>query len=128
MPQLWFTDCQSVRDALVRPTMNKMTDKRLSIKIASMRQSLWRSPGEAVGDPTVSDAPPTTPTDVVRWIDTDVMIADPLTKVMSPDKLVTAMQSNYWDTSQPIESVVKKRAKQLARRKTPIPPSAEKDL
>ena len=53
----------------------------------------------------------------MRWIDTDVMIADPFTKAMEPDKLVAALDSNLWDIEQPIESVIKKKAKQLARRK-----------
>ena len=55
-------------------------------------------------------------TDVIRWVDTDVMIADPLTKTMDPDKLVTALETNLWDLKQPIESIAKKRQKQAQRR------------
>ena len=117
MPQYWFTDCKSVRDTLCRSVMAKMADKRLQIEIAGLRQNLWRQPGEAIGDPTFLDEPPANPTDVVRWVDTDVMIADPLTKTMEPDKLVQALDTNNWDVSQPIEAVLKKRAKQLSRRK-----------
>ncbi|CAE7182068.1 unnamed protein product [Symbiodinium pilosum] len=45
-------------------------------------------------------------TDIVRWIDTDVMIADPLTKVMEPVKLVQALETNVLDVEQPLDSVV----------------------
>ena len=64
------------------------------------------------------DEVPTDTTDKVRWIDTDCMLADPLTKVMEPWKLDEALESNYWSVKQPIESILKKRAKQLQRRKT----------
>ena len=47
------------------------------------------------------------------------MIADPLTKVMDPIKLLDALDSYKWSLKQPIESIIKKRAKQLQRRKTP---------
>ena len=122
MRQIWFTDCKSVQTCLTCPTMNKMTDKRLSIEIASMRQDLWRMPGQKAGNSYVQDERPKYPTDDIRWIDTDVMLADPLTKVMEPVKLLEALESNFWDTQQPLESVIKKRAKQLARRKTVDPP------
>jgi hypothetical protein len=39
---------------------------------------------------------------------------------MEPNKLNEALDSNYWNLTQPIESILKKRAKQLQRRKTPI--------
>ena len=60
---------------------------------------------------------PTNATDHIRWIDTEVMLADPMTKSMEADKLVEFLATNQWDTSQPIESVMKKQAKQNARRK-----------
>ena len=117
MKQVWLTDCMSVYQSLTRPTLAKMSDKRLSIEIASLRQSLWRRPGEKQGDDRTLDDIPTDTTDTVRWIDTDVMLADPLTKVMEPWKLNEAIDTNYWSLKQPIESIVKKRAKQLQRRK-----------
>ena len=105
----------------MRPAQAKMADKRLSIEIAAMRQSLWREPGQETGNPAYEDKMPEIRTDYVRWVDTDVMIADPLTKAMDPSKMQTALDSNFWDLSQPIESVIKKRAKQLSRRKTQDP-------
>ena len=102
----------------MKPVASKITDKRLSIEIASLRQSLWRKPGQSSGDPIYDDTRPKVTTDYVRWIDTDVMIADPLTKVMDPQKLLEALDSNYWSIKQPLEAVIKKKAKQLARRKS----------
>ena len=52
---------------------------------------------------------------------------DPLTKVMDPVKLLAALDSNTWSLKQPIESIIKKRAKQLQRRKTPAEGSQEDD-
>ena len=117
MRQIWFTDCRSVRDSLTRSVFAKMSDKRLSIEIASLRQNLWRAAGEEVGNPTLRGELPEDATDVVRWIDTDVMVADPLTKTMEPVKLIEMLDTNVWDITQPIEAVQKKRAKQAARRK-----------
>jgi hypothetical protein len=117
MRQIWFTDCRSLQEALVRPTMAKIADKRLAIEVASMRQSLWRTPGEKESDSLFVDSIPADATDKVRWIDTEVMIADPLTKKMQPDKLQEALDTCVWDLAQPISSVVKKRAKQLHRRR-----------
>ena len=42
---------------------------------------------------------------------------DPLTKIMDPVKLQTALDSNAWSLTQPVASLAKKRAKQLQRRK-----------
>ncbi len=46
------------------------------------------------------------------------MICDPLTKQMDPCKLLEALNTNFWDLRQPLESVLIKRKKQLQRRKT----------
>ena len=58
------------------------------------------------------------PTDDIRWTDTDVMVADPLTTVMESTKLVACFTTNYLNIEQPIEFVIKKRAKQLQGRQT----------
>ena len=97
------TDCDSIRSAPVRPTMGKPSDKRLGITIASLRQSIWRHKGEAIGAPMVTDTLPDSSdaTDVRRWVDTDCMLADALTKQMSPEKLVAAVSTNNWSLKQP---------------------------
>ena len=118
MKHVWVSDCESVVSALQRPVLGKIQDKRLGIELAAMRQSLWRTPGTAKGDPRMDDEKPTDVTDIVYWVDTDVMLADPLTKKMDAKKMWDALDSNYWDMKQPIESLRKKRLKQEQRRKT----------
>ena len=90
--------------------MGKPTDKRLGITIASLRQAVWRRRGEAIGAPMVIDTLPSSSdaTDVCRWVDTDCMLADALTKQMSPEKLGAAIDTNTWSLEQPIESIVRK--------------------
>ena len=43
------------------------------------------------------------------------MLADPLIKAMTGEKLIEAMRTNKWNLSQPIESLAKKRSKQAQR-------------
>ena len=115
---VWITDCQSTQTSLARPVMNKIADKKLGIELASMRQSLWRKKGEKIGETDADDLPTIgEATDIVYWVDTDVMIADCLTKLMNPEKLIEAIETNYWDLRQPIASLQKKRHKQQQRRK-----------
>jgi hypothetical protein len=126
MRAVWLTDCDSAVKALQRPVLADITDKRLAIEMAGLRQNLWRVRGTEIGDPRLSDSRPSDEeaTDKVRWIDTDVMIADPLTKIMSAEKLNESMDTNTWDIEQPIASIMKKRQKQMQRRKKPL---AEED-
>ena len=118
MQHLWVTDCASVETAHMRPVAAKLADKRLQIEVAGLRQSLWRTSGSRADDPMVCDDIPKKEdrTDLVIWVDTDVMIADPLTKQMEPEKLVHTMKTGIWDQTQPIESLAKKRIKQEQRR------------
>ena len=53
--------------------------------------------------------------DSIRWIDTDIMFADPLTKSTTSDMLSEALRTSKWDLAQPIESLQKKRDKQSQR-------------
>ena len=122
MQQVWLTDCKSLQESLSREVLAKIADKRLGIELASMRQSLWRNATDPAGNDSVSlrdERPPNTLcTDLVRWIDTDVMLCDPLTKQMDPYKLLTALDSNFWDLRQPPEALARKCAKQEQRRST----------
>ena len=118
MRQIWFSDSRSVVDSLLNTKITKPADKRLSIELASLRQSLWRQPGQLEGDPHFQDERPRNPTDSIRWIDTNVMIADPLTKIMDSCKLLEAIEKNHWNIEQPINAIIVKKAKQLQRRKT----------
>ena len=67
--------------------MGNITDRRLAIEVAALRQSLWRRPGQPLGDDTVEDErpPEDQAADVIRWIDTDIMLVDPLSKAMSAE-------------------------------------------
>ncbi len=117
---LWLTDCRSLHDALKKPVMGKIADKRLGIELAALRQSIWRRGGHDKDNVQAEDSLPNDDefTDRVRWIDTDVMAADALTKLMDATPLCTFVSTNSWSLMQPHESKLKKKAKQLARRKT----------
>ncbi len=60
-----------------------MSDKRLAIDLTSLRQDLWRVPGESVGNPTYTDALPVGRSTLCSWISTKTMAADGLTKAMN---------------------------------------------
>lgn len=77
-----------------------------------------RTPGQKEGDPFLDDERPKEITDELRWIDAEVMIADPLTEIMDPVKLVRALETNQWNVEQLINSVIVEEATQLQRRKT----------
>ena len=99
-----------------------MTKHEDSIEVASLRESQGRAKGEECGDPHYLDDRPDEPTDEVRWIDTDVTVADPLTKVMeSTTKLAECLTTNKLNIEQPTDSDIKKGAKQLQRKKTAAP-------
>jgi hypothetical protein len=115
----WFTDCKSVRDALSKPTLSKITDKRLGITFAAMRMSLWRKPGGGLMPPRLTETRPEQTTDAIHWIDTAVMLCDPMTKQMSRTYLQAALDTNIWDPRQPAESKATKERKQQQRKKKP---------
>ena len=115
IPAVWFTDCRSAHDALKR-TLQKGVDKRLGIELAALRQSLWRFPGRTPLQARLQDEQPSECTDIVRWIDTAVMPADPLTKSMSDDFLQQILDSNIWNFEQPADSKAEKIKKQIGRK------------
>ena len=55
--------------------------------------------------------------DKVRWIDTSTMLADPLTKIMSSDRLVTALDQGNIDLNPTAASTIAKQMKQKQRRR-----------
>ena len=117
MKHIWFTDCKSVYDACKASKVGKMEDKRLSIEFAGFRQDLWRRKGNVSGDPHYDDEPPVDGTDEIRWIDTDVMPVDCMTKAMDTTFIRKLLTTNTWDTSQPDSSKAKKQAKAESRRR-----------
>ena len=101
----WSTDCRSCADTLAKP-VNKGVDKRLGIELASLRQFLWRRRGEASPDRRLlEEHPPMSErTDICRWVDTTVMAADCLTKLMKEDFLQAIIESNIWNSAQTAEA------------------------
>ncbi|CAE7485137.1 RE2 [Symbiodinium sp. CCMP2592] len=79
-PVMWVTDCMSLLTHLLNPAAGTVGDKRLAIDLCSLRQELWRRPGEYVGDPLGHDRPPLDPSTCIVWTSTDKMLADGLTK------------------------------------------------
>ena len=111
----WITDCKSVRDALCRPVLSKVSDKRLGITLAAMRQSLWRRKGGGKILPRLCDTRPEDATDSIMWIDTDNMIVDCMTKEMDTESLEQALDTNIFDPRQSAESKQVKVRKQKSR-------------
>ena len=93
MKCLWLTDCRSLSDHLCNPAMSEVTDKRLAIDLTSLRQEIWRAPGESVGNPTYSDSMPPDGTTLIRWISTKSMVADSLTKMMKSEQMTRLMNT-----------------------------------
>ena len=115
---VWFTDCKSVQTALSKPIV-RTVDKRLGIELASLRQQLWRFAGRDDIKARLQDGPPAKPTDVLRWVDTLVMLADPLTKPMGDELLQKVLDTGIWDVAQPLqgkEVKAKKAAQRQAKR------------
>jgi hypothetical protein len=117
MPLVWFTDCRSCYDTLQKP-VSKSVDKRLGMELASLRQHLWRQRGSEMPDPRSLEDRPLEPTDIVRWVDTSVMVADCLTKAMREEFLLRVLESNLWDFAQPESAREVKLRKQQQRSKT----------
>ena len=114
---VWFTDCRSAYDTLQKP-IAKSVDKRLGIELAALRQLLWRRPGSASPDRRELEERPREPTDLIRWIDTVVMVADCLTKAMKENYLRQVLDTNVWDLKQPQSAKdIKSRKQQQRRRK-----------
>ena len=118
MRNVWFTDCRSCYDTLQKP-INKTVDERLGIELAALRQNLWRAPGHSSPDSRMLEEKPQHPTDIVRWIDTAVMVADSLTKQMRSTFLLDVLTTNVWDFAQTDEARATKARKQQQRRRKP---------
>ena len=78
----------------------------MGIELASLRQFLWRKRGEAAPDRRLLEEQPelSERTDVCRWIDTTVMAADCLTKLMKEDFLQAVIEKGIWNSAQTAEA------------------------
>ena len=107
---LWLTDCESLHSYLVNPVAAGNEDARLELDLEDLRQILWE---DVKGNPI--DQLKETDYDVVRWIDTSTMLADPLTKNMKPNRLLEFLDTGVLDLEPTPESVVAKMMKQKQR-------------
>ena len=61
---------------------------------------MWRFPHRSGVEARTQDKPPSDPTDYLRWITTDRMLADPLTKNMKDTLLQQVLDTNKWNFRQ----------------------------
>ena len=110
MGHCWMTDCDSLFEHLVTSKMNSVENKRLGIDLMALRQLVWERGGERTQyiDHDSGDYP--------RWIDTSTMVADPLTKAMSADRLGTMLQTGVLDLTPTPESLFIKEKNKVVRK------------
>ena len=102
MFHLQFTDCRSLSDHLTAQVPRQCEDKRLSIEMAGLRQSLW-------DDETPTHVAYNPHGDQLRWILTHLQLADCLTKSLKPLLINQTIDSNIVQvrgvpsTSAPVE-------------------------
>ena len=77
----------------------------------ALRQQIWERNGERTSevDHSCGDYP--------RWIDTSVMLADPLTKSMAPDALARTMMTGRLDMRPTAEPLMIKEKNRASRKK-----------
>ena len=88
------------------PSPNGSEDKGLEIDLESLRELLWTYPDGSPKDHIYESQ-----CDAVRWIDTSVMICDPLTKAGGKgfaDRLIPTYTSGYMDLKPTAESQLRK--------------------
>ena len=97
---MWVTDCRSLSDHLNAGQAAKVSDKRLGIELAAMRNQLWH------GDVMTCElyAPNG---DRLRWTDTATQLADALTKSMKPHQLFRTMREGVVTFSEPNKKLPK---------------------
>ena len=90
--------------------LNRIENKRLVIGSMALRHQIWERNGERTRtvDRTCGDYP--------RWIDTSVMIADPLTKAMNGGRLVDAITISYLDLKPTGEPLMIKEKNRMLRK------------
>ena len=110
MGHCWMTDCDSLFEHLMSQRLNSIENKRLAIDLMALRQQVWERSGERTSeiDHSCGDYP--------RWIDTSVMLADPLTKAMSCDRLSSTMKTGLFDMRPTAESLMIKEKNRACRK------------
>ena len=111
MGHCWMTDCDSLYEHLMSQRFNSVENKRLAIDLMGLRQQIWERSGERTLeiDHSCGDYP--------RWIDTSTMIADPLTKAMTCERLSSTMMTGVFDMRPTPESLMIKAKNRVSRNK-----------
>ena len=113
MQHLWLSDCRSLVDHLHNPTLNTVSDKRLSIDLIALRQIIWQT-----DEPEMREHLSLVQPDIIRWIDTSAMLCDCLAKSMKADTLIKAMRDGVLNLAATDASIIQKMKKQKHRRAT----------
>ncbi len=110
MGHVWLTDCESLYQHLMSHRLNTIENKRLAIDLMALRQQIWERNGERTLeiDHSCGDYP--------RWIDTSVMLADPLTKAMNSERLDHTMMTGRYDMRPTAESLMVKERNRACRK------------
>ena len=94
----WYTDVKSLYDLITKDT-SRPAEKRLRIVLAQLR--------EMATETKVA----------VQWIDTQLMLADALTKVEAEKLyLLTAVKDNFWNNTPTTETLAAKPRKRAGRK------------
>ena len=91
MGHCWMTDCESLYEHLMSQRLNSIENKRLAIDLKALRQYIWERNGDRTLEVDCSCG------DYPRWIDTSVMLADPLTKAMKTDRLDETLRTGRFN-------------------------------
>ena len=91
MPQLLLSDCRSLVEHLNSEIPAKISDKRLGIEMAAIRQQLWTDDVRRTWTEYPSGG------DALIWISTSTMVSDVLTKSMRPDLLLKTLRRNTYE-------------------------------
>ena len=121
MGHCWFTDCDSLYEHLMSHRTNSIDNKRLAIDLKALRQLVWERDGERTLEVDSSSG------DYPRWIDTSVMLADPLTKTMDSERLDHAMMTGYMDLRPTKESMMIKERNRIWRQNARAAKNANKE-
>ena len=91
VPQLLLSDCRSLVEHLNSEIPAKISDKRLGIEMAAIRQQLWTDDVRRTWTEYPSGG------DALIWISTSTMVSDVLTKSMRPDLLLKTLRRNTYE-------------------------------
>ena len=110
-PHLWLSDCRSLVDHMHNPKDERLSNTRLSIDIAGLKQLIWNK-----DDGTQYEELPKErhARQAIRWIDTSAMVVDCMTKKMKADVLIRTFQGTL-DVRPTPESLLTKMRKQKFR-------------